>query len=486
MSDATSAGEVGDLAIGSAGAVAQAQGVQFVAGEVAARLDRLPLTGVQWRLSLTAEAAWGICVSGDGFAAVLYPFLWTHNFSHTAYSWLNAVQVGVGILLGEWIGGYLSDRFGRRTILAVGTLVYGVFMIGLSQVGGNFVGLMLMSLGQSVGIGFMLATNATYMHEIVPPQVRGRITQAAQASTVIWLTLGLIGGYYWVPGHYKLYLAVLGLGAIVAAPVLWALPESPRWLESKGRHDRALRIIEKLEAATVRRGRALTPVDRNYLLEHPVGVVDRPTVTELFRGEYGRRTIILLIAWILGYSGIVYGWGSYEAIQLVGIGFTAPEFFLLLIITGSIGYGGGLLLFSLYNERVERRTLPLIGATVFSLAFIPVWAFAYLTNNHIMEFVAYGIVNLGAGMWLFNMYNYTAACYPTRLRSLGTGWTDGIGHMGSIFGPVIVVAFGDMTAHAGYWGFMVYCAVPGALIPALLLFFTGVNQKQAILEEIST
>lgn len=142
---------------------------------------RPPLTGVRWRLSLTAEGAWGICVSGDGFAAVLYPFLWTHNFGHTAYSWLNAVQVGAGILLGEWIGGYLSDRSGRRTILAVGTLVYGAFMIGLSQVGGNFVGLMLMSLGQSVGIGFMLATNATYMHEIVPPQVRGRITQAAQA-----------------------------------------------------------------------------------------------------------------------------------------------------------------------------------------------------------------------------------------------------------------------------------------------------------------
>lgn len=482
MSDAMSVGDPGDLAV-SPGSV---EGVRFVAGEVAARLDRLPLTSVQWRLSLTAEAAWGIVICGDGFAALLYPFLWTHNFSHTAYSWLNAVQVGVGILLGEWIGGYLSDRFGRKTILAIGTLVYGLFMIAISQMGGNYIGLMLLSLGQSTGIGFMLATNATYMHEIVPPLVRGRITQAAQASTVIWLTLGLVAGYYWVPTHFKWYLAALGIGAIVAAPVLWTLPESPRWLESKGRIDKAIRNVEKLEAAAARRGHVLTPVDRGYLLEHPVGVVERPTVKELFHGEYGRRTIILLIAWVLGYSGIVYGYGSYEAIQLVSIGFSAPEFFLLLIITGSVGYGGGLLLFSLYNERVERRTLPLIGAIVFTLAFIPIWAFGYLDQNHVMEFVGYGILNLGAGMWLFNMYNYTAASYPTRLRSLGTGWTDGVGHLGSIFGPVIVVALGDATAHSGYWGFMVYCAVPGALIPALLLYFTGIKQKEAILEEIST
>jgi MFS family permease len=482
MSEALS----GEPILGTPAEFAQSEGVKFVAGEVAARLDRLPLTSTQWRLSLTAEAAWGIVIAGDGFAAVLYPFLWTHNFSHYAYSWLNAVQVGVGILLGEWIGGYLSDRFGRRTILAVGALVYGVFIIGLSQVGGNYLGLLLMSLGQSTGIGFMLATNATYMHEVVPPQVRGRITQASQASTVVWLTLGLIMGYYWVPSHYQWYLALLGVGAILVTPVLWRLPESPRWLESKGRHAEAIRNVERLEAATIRHGHTLVPVDREYLRQHPVGVTVRPTVRELFRGEYGRRTAFLLIAWVLGYSGIVYGFGSYEAIQLVALGFSAQEFFLLLIITGSIGYGGGLLLFSIWNEKFERRTLPLIGAVVFTAGFIPVWAFGYLANNHVMEFVGYGILNVGSGMWLFNMYNYTAACYPTRLRSLGTGWTDGVGHLGSIFGPVVVVALGDATAKSGWWGFMVYCAIAGALVPSLLIYFTGVKQQRATLEQVST
>ncbi len=37
--------------------------------------------------------------------------------------------------------------------------------------------------------------------------------------------------------------------------------------------------------------------------------------------------------------------------------------------------------------------------------------------------------------WLFSMYNYTAASYPTRLRATGAGLTDGVGHLGAIFGP---------------------------------------------------
>jgi len=46
----------------------------------------------------------------------------------------------------------------------------------------------------------------------------------------------------------------------------------------------------------------------------------------------------------------------------------------------------------------------------------------------------------GIYLWLFNMYTYTAVAYPTRIRSVGTGWTDGFGHVGSIVSPPIVGA----------------------------------------------
>ena len=194
--------------------------ITFAPGEIAARIDRLPLTIVQWRLCLLTQLAWAVVVAGDGYAASVYPYVWQHDFSHFAYSWLNAVQVGVGILIGEYAGGYLADWFGRRKIIALGCFIAGLFMLLTPLVAPHYLGLMLLSLGQSTGIGFVLATNALYMHEIVPPKWRGRLTQGAQSTTIIWGLLGLAAGYYWVPAHYKRYLAIIGVAGIVATALL--------------------------------------------------------------------------------------------------------------------------------------------------------------------------------------------------------------------------------------------------------------------------
>jgi MFS family permease len=86
---------------------------------------------------------------------------------------------------------------------------------------------------------------------------------------------------------------------------------------------------------------------------------------------------------------------------------------------------------------------------------------------------------------LFNLYNYTAASYPTRLRATGVGLTDGVGHLGAVFGPIVAGALFAATTSAGFAGWYAYITVPGALIPALLVAWFGINQRRAILEHIS-
>jgi MFS family permease len=417
---------------------------------------------------------------------VLYPYVWSHNFSHFAYSWLNAVQVGVGILIGEYAGGYLADRFGRRRIIIAGCFLAGVFVLLIPLVAPNYWGLMLLSLGQSFGIGFVLATNTLYMHEIVPPTSRGRLTQGAQATTAFWALLGYAAGYYWIPAHYKLFLATIGVACLLAGGLMFTLPESPRWLEAKNRLDEAARALARIEAAVRRRVGTLPDPDPAAIREHPVGVTSRVPVRELFQGVYLRRTVVLVPAWILGYSGIVYGFGAYQAIQLSANGFSAQQYFLLISIMYGPAYAAGAVCFAFFNERFERRTLITVGAVIFALSFIVIWVFSYVDRVNALQYVGWALTGVGAGLWLFNMANYTAAAYPTRLRSTATGIADGVGHVGAIFGPVIVVALGDATAHQGFYGFMLYVAIAGALLPALLLQLFGMRQKDAILEEVAT
>lgn len=464
----------------------EGEGVTFAPGEIAARIDRLPLTWVQWRMALITQLAWGIVIAGDGYAALLYPYVWAHDFSHTAYSWLNAVQVGVGILIGEYAGGYLADWFGRRKIIAIGCLVAGVFVLLTPVVAPNYVGLMLLSLGQSTGIGFVLATNALYMHEIVPPKWRGRMTQGAQSTTIIWGLLGLAAGYYWIPGHYKWYLAVIGIAGVLVTGLMLTLPESPRWLEAKGRVADARRSLERIEDAVRRRVGTLPEPDPAAASEHTVGVTDRVPLREVFEGRYLRRTLVLVPAWVLGYSGIVYGFGAYQAIQLFDDGFNAQQFIILLMIMYGPAYAAGVVFFAFFNEKFERRTLIWVGSVMFAVSMLIVWVFSYVDHVNWMLYVGYALTGLGSALWLFNMYNYTSAAYPTRLRSTATGITDGLGHLGAIFGPVLVVAFGDATANHGFYGFMLYCAIAGALVPALLIRVLGMRQRDAVLEVAAT
>ena len=127
---------------------------------------------------------------------------------------------------------------------------------------------------------------------------------------------------------------------------------------------------------------------------------------------------MLLAVWLLAYPGIVYGAGSYTPTYLVEHGWTAHQIFL---------YGGtgsiiavpvvvaAFYLTSLVGERFERKYLILIAGTVFAAVFLLLLVFS-ATKAAVAVLL---IVAASSGsLWLMNMYNYTAAAYPTRLRSV--------------------------------------------------------------------
>jgi MFS transporter, putative metabolite:H+ symporter len=77
---------------------------------------------------------------------------------------------------------------------------------------------------------------------------------------------------------------------------------------------------------------------------------------------------------------------------------------------------------------------------------------------------------------------YIPANYPTRMRSLGTGWTDGIAHMGAWGGVLIAGQLFSVTAPRG---FFVFITIPCALLPALMVGIFGKRQRRRALEELA-
>jgi putative MFS transporter len=451
---------------------------------IAQRLDRLPLTWTLWRLALVTQAGWGLVVATDAIAARIYPFIWgpQHAFDTAQFSLLLVISTGVGIVTGEYLFALLADRFGRRRILLVAAVTCGLGTLPAAFT--NSFALLTVSLGiGAMGIGGVLATNIVYMAEVAPNEARGRMTQTSQAFAVFLLAvLASLPAIFLMPAHHQVYVALMAAGPLlVLAPlVAFVLPESPRWLDAHGHRQRADEVVSRLERESEARAGKLPPP-----LVADVAPHGRATVRDLFGREYRGRTVLLLVCWLLGYSGLIYGTIGFQNLYLAHVGFPTQSIFAAGLIASVLGGAAGLLFAGFLNERFERRFLILAGAVLASAGLSLVLGTGAVWHSVLLLTIAGIFASAGIYLWLFNMYTYTAVAYPTRIRSVGTGWTDGFGHVGSITSPLIVGALFTATASAGYIGFFAYVIIPGALLPGLLLARFGMDQRAVPLESVT-
>ena len=452
-------------------------------GRIAARIDRLPLTWAQWRLALISQLFWGVIIAADGIPAKVYPYVWLpqHAFGMTAFSLLLAMQFGVGILVGEYLIGIVADRWGRRIALLISTLAIALLMWPTAFTS-DFTLLMIFFGLSAVGLGGVLSTNVVYMGEVIPPKQRGRVMLGSQVLAVaVYGLLGNIPAILWIPNHYELFINFYCVVALVVlVPLAWAIPESPRWLEAHGRHEEAERVTAKLEAECLRRS-GLARLPEPEYAKYAVATGRHVPIRELFRGEYGRRSILLLVAWTLGYSGMIYGFGGYETLMLRGFGLTPDQAFGVILVSSTLGGGGGLAICAMLGEAVERRIIILVSAIITAVMLTVLYFVHTVVASYVLVTLSWGATEV----WLFSMYNYTAASYPTRLRATGTGLTDGVGHLGAVFGPIVAGWLFTATAAFGHAGWFAYVMIPGALLPAILVAVWGIDQRRAILEHIS-
>lgn len=151
---------------------------------------------------------------------------------------------------------------------------------------------------------------------------------------------------------------------------------------------------------------------------------------------------------------------------------------MLAFIAGIIG-AAVLGLNALIGERIERKTATMIGAVLFAGG----WYFLYSTSGTVTTEIFFTVMNVGTTIWLWNMYIYTPNAFATRIRALGTGWTDGLGHMGAWGG---VVLSGAIFVAASPLGWILLVTIPGALVPGVIITSLGLRQRQAVLENLST
>lgn len=447
---------------------------------ISSRIDRLPLTRVQWELAILVEITWGfIIVDTDGIGARLYPYVWRPMgiMSTNQYAVIQALQVGLGVLLGTYLMSYVADKYGRRPAILLSIALAGICLWPFAFIT-DFRWLVVFSVLSTLGVGGIVATHAVYLSEMSSQPVRNKTMLTSQASTALVGFVILMTAHYMMPVYWREFVWLgVAVQALVLLPLLFfRLPESPRWLDSHGRGREADTILKRIEQRCAAIAGSLPAPDTNRPSLEPAA---KARLSEIITNpEYRFRSILILVCWLLAYPGIVYGSGAFTAVYMVDHGKDA-EFFFALAAVAALVIFFAFLLNARLGEKVERRDVLLMAALFFSVG----WLIMYLLPNTGGFIVGYILSRIGTTLFLFNLYNYTAVAFPTRIRSVAFAWTDGLGHLGAWAGVTLLGPLYQLGPN--HLGWILFIVVPGALLPGLLIKFFGIKQSDRVLEEVA-
>ncbi|MEU5841924.1 MFS transporter [Rhodococcus sp. NPDC047139] len=439
------------------------------------RLDDLPFTGRHRRLLTGSGVGWALDAMDVGLISFVMAALAVQwDLSSTQLSWIGSIGF-VGMAIGASLGGLLADRIGRRQVFAATLLVYGL-ATGAAALSTSVAVLIVLRFVVGLGLGAELPVASTLVSEFAPRKVRGRVVVALEAFWAVgWLLAALIG-YFVVSTSDDGWRWALAVGLVPAAYALvvrFGLPESVRYLESRGRYAEAEAIVRDYErSANV----AYVP-GRD---DGPETGEDDGTVAEaepaprrsVWAPHLRRRTAALWIVWF-GINFSYYGAFIWLPSLLVAQGFdlvTSFGYTLVITLAQLPGYGVAAWLIEVWGRRLTLGVFlagSAVSAGLFGLADTP--------GTIVAAGMALSFFNLGA--W-GALYAIGPELYPTPVRGAGTGSAAAFGRLASIIAPLLVPVLLDGGGNG-----LVFGAFSAAFVVAALAAFTLPERAGTVLDE---
>ncbi|WEK02305.1 MAG: MFS transporter [Candidatus Sphingomonas phytovorans] len=403
----------------------------------------------------------GLCALAaaiDGFDAQLITYLAPSiaRDLHLSRAMLGPVfSLGiVGMAFGSLAGGMLADRFGRRPIILLSLLWFGVFSIltAFSATAGTLIALRFIS---GLGYGALMPNAAALVAEFAPRRYRATAVMVMYCGVAVGGALGGPVTALVLEHHGWHFLFVMGgvLGLLIALLLGALLPESIRFLLAAGgsreRLQKSMRFIDPAYS--------LAPDAR--LVSASATGAGRVAVRQLFLD--GRLPVTLLLWSIFLCAALdLYFIVTWLPTILQDHGVEPRE---SLLVTSMFQLGG--LLFPLVLARMidGKRAIATVGC-IFGLGAVTTCligsAGTSVASLGLLVFLTGAFVQGG----MTGLTAISAGLYPTLIRSSGVGWALGLSRVGGIIGPMLGAA--AVAAGLSFQAIFAVFAIP-AIIAAL-------------------
>ena len=288
----------------------------------------------------------------------------------------------IGCFIGAFLAGRLADVMGRRNVMMLAAVLFlvGALVQGFAESHSLFVIARVMG-GMAVGAASVLSP--AYISEVAPASIRGRMTTIQQIMIITGLTGAFVVNYFLAASAGESTAAFWGgleawrwmylmqaLPAAIFLIALFFIPESPRYLVSKGRNEQAGKVLTDLFGADVARAK-LEEIRASFSQDH------RPRLSDLKAPGGGIRPIVwagILLAvfqQLVGINVIFY----YGATLWQLAGFTEDQSLQINIVSGALSIAACFITIY-YVDKIGRKPLLLIGSAGMSVTlFALVYAF---------------------------------------------------------------------------------------------------------------
>ena len=389
-------------------------------------IEDAPLNNFHQLMSLRAGGGWildGYILSIIGVVIVQFSqSLQLDSF----WQGMVAASAMLGTFFSGFLGGWLTDRIGRRRLFFVGPVLFIVGSLGSLWVESG-IALFILRFLVGIGVGLEYPVAGSLLTEFLPQKHRGR---RLAALTIMWFAGAalsyMVGNFILARGGDEAWRIVLASSAVLGLLlfiVRLGTPESPRWLVSKGRLAEAESIIKKVYGPSF--SLANMP---EQALEAKVSLVD------LVRSGYGKRMLFVAVFW------------SAAVVPMFAVYSFAPVVLQALNLKGNWASYGSVLITLLFVvgcivatrliDSLGRRPLIIHSFLWSTLALLGLGLFS--DGSEILILLLFGAYALFIGGAQVLELVYPNELFPTEIRAFAVGMGSSLSRIGAAAGTWLV------------------------------------------------
>ncbi|ELM2545201.1 MFS transporter [Salmonella enterica] len=414
-----------------------------------ARLDRLP--DCRWHSSMFAVVAFGLLVCwsnavGGLILAQLKELGWTDNSTTATFSAITTA----GMFLGALVGGIIGDKTGRRNAFILYEAIHIASMI-VGAFSPNMMFLIACRFVMGVGLGALLVTLFAGFTEYMPGRNRG--TWSSRVSFI---------------GNWSYPLC-----SLIATALAWRyFPESPRWLESRGRYQEAEKVMQAIEAGIERQtGKPLPPVVIESSGKPPRSV----PYSALLTGVLLKR-VILGSCVLIAMNVVQYTLINWLPTIFMTQGINLKDSIVLNTMS-MFGAPFGIFIAMLVMDKIPRKTM---GVGLLILIAVLGYIYSLQTSMLLIILIGFFLITFVYMYVCYASAVYVPEIWPTEAKLRGSGLANAVGRISGIAAPYAVAVLLNGYGVTGV--FVLLGAV--SIIVAVAIATIGIETKGVSVESL--